>query len=59
MIENDHVVIVNGKEIARLMSLETTVTPPGNYIGEWRESFLKVGVVGYYKGKVVIHSEEV
>lgn len=69
MIENDHVIIANSKEIADMELYEAYPeyrhnipnnkheAPPGFFKGEFSEPFLLVSVAGYYKGKVVIHKE--
>jgi len=57
MIENDYVIIVNAKEIADMMTQISTTSFANPWKGEFREHFLRAGVIGYYKGKVVIHKE--
>lgn len=59
MIENDKVIIADGKEISAMM-LDKINNPSSTseWEGEWTDRFLKVSVVGYFNGKVVIHSEE-
>lgn len=60
MEENNFVIVANGAEIATLALAEINNSPTAKeWVGEYSEAFLEAGIVGYYGGKVVVHSEEV
>jgi len=55
MIETEKVILISSpREVGSFLTKEA-MNNLGDFIGEYREDLLQAGVIGYYKGKVVIY----